>query len=89
MESSEWPKTLSEAVHICLAKMNQTQKEAMMQTREENLITFHFGWAVDLRNEFGMWQGNDELIASCEAKNPDDASMTILKEVIAKLKAPK
>jgi hypothetical protein len=30
-------------------------------------------------NEFGMWQGNDELIKLCGKNNPDDASMVIVK----------
>ena len=41
----------------------------------------HFAWAVNMRNEFGMWQGNNELIKSCGSNNPDDASMKIVKAV--------
>lgn len=50
---------------------------------ERDLINFHFGWGMSIRNELGLWQGNKELLRSCGSKkmHPDDASMVIIKAV--------
>jgi hypothetical protein len=81
MTKSEWPKTLDEAVKFCLLTMTAQEKSALKNTSEDNLIMFHFGWAMRIRNEFGMWAGNDELIRSCGESEPDGASMAIVRAV--------
>ena len=53
---SSWPRTLDEAVKICLLTMTTREKQGLKNTSEENLIMIHLGWAVNMRNEFGMWQ---------------------------------
>jgi hypothetical protein len=78
---STWPNSLDDAVKICLLTMTAAEKSELKNTSEENLIMAHFGWAVNMRNEFGMWQENTALIKSCCANNPDEASMVIVKEV--------
>jgi hypothetical protein len=75
------PKTLNEAVKICLLTMTAREKTELTNASEENLITIHFGWAVNMRNKFGLWQTNYELIRSCGAANPDDVSMVIVRAV--------
>jgi hypothetical protein len=42
---------------------------ALKNTSEVELIMMHFGWAVNIRNESGMWHGNQELIRSCGVDN--------------------
>lgn len=81
MIQSQWPQNIDEAVKICLLTMTGQEKNAIKNTLAENLIMCHFGWAVNMRNEFGLWQGNNELIASCGANNPDDASTAIVRSV--------
>jgi hypothetical protein len=61
--------------------MTVQEKQALKSISEENLIMCHFGWAVNMRNEFGMWQGNEDLTKSCKADHPDDASMVIVQVV--------
>jgi hypothetical protein len=78
---SEWPKTLDEAVNICLLTITPQEKELIKYTSEDRLIWFHFDWAVNMRNEFGMWEDNTDLLESCGASNPDDASMVIVDAV--------
>jgi hypothetical protein len=78
---SGWPKTLQEAVKICLLTLTSQEKEAVKNTPKKDLIRFHVDLAMRIRNEFGMWEGNDELIRSCGAFERDDAFMTIMKEV--------
>jgi hypothetical protein len=82
---SPWPKNLDEAVKTCFLTMTNQEKLLLEHTPEENLIMIHFGWAVNMRNEFGMWQGNEDLIESCGVANPDDASMVIVREVWKRL----
>jgi hypothetical protein len=55
MMKPEWPTTLDEAVKICLLTMTVQEKQILKNISEENLIASHFGWAVNMRNEFGMW----------------------------------
>jgi hypothetical protein len=81
MEQPQWPITLDEAVKVCILTMTAREKLALKNTPEDNLIYSHFGWAVNMRNEFGLWQGNEYLIKSCGAANPSDASMVIVNEV--------
>jgi hypothetical protein len=81
MKYNQWPRTLEEAIKICLLTMTTSEKKALKNTPSGNLIMAHFGWAVNLRNEFGMWQGNRELIESCGATDPDGASMVVVEAV--------
>jgi hypothetical protein len=78
---AEWPKTLNEAVKICLLTLTPQEKKALKNNSEENLILFHFDLAMNIRNEFGMWAGNDDLIRSCVEFEPDGASMAIVEAV--------
>jgi hypothetical protein len=78
---SDWPKTLDEAVKICLLTMTPEEKKAIKNTSEENLIMFHMGWAMNIRNEFGLWKGNQDLIESCGEYEADGASIVIVQTV--------
>ncbi len=42
--------------------MTPAEKAALKNTSEENLIMFHTSLTLQIRNEFGMWTGNGELI---------------------------
>jgi hypothetical protein len=81
MNESEWPKTMDEALNICLLTLTTKEKELISYTPEDKLIWFQFDWAVNMRNEFGMWEGNTALIESCGASDPDGASMAIVEAV--------
>lgn len=58
---------------------------------KDDLIEFHFGWGMGIRNAFGLWGGNEALLQSCaEARgypfiHPDDASMVIIEAVWERL----
>lgn len=66
---------------ICLLTSTAQEKQALKNILEENLIIFHLNLAKNIREEFGVWSGNEELIKSCGVINPDDASMAIVKAV--------
>jgi hypothetical protein len=80
MNESEWPKNLDEAVNICLLTLTPEEKELVKYTPQDKLIWFDFEWAINIRNEFGMWRGNSALIESCGASDPDSASMAIVED---------
>ena len=80
-----WPKTLPEAVKVCLLTLNMEEKVAIKNTLEKDLFRFHFSLALNIRNQFGLWQGNNDLIQSCLAFDPDHASMVIVRAVWGEL----
>jgi len=77
----QYPKTLEEAVKIHLLTMTAEEKEMVRNTPEDDLIILHFSWGLNIRNEFGLWEGNDELIKSCGELKPDGASSAIIDAV--------
>lgn len=82
----EWPKTLDEAVARLLSVLSEESKQVVRETSEADLIRFHFSWGQGIRNDFGLWRGNRELLASCGHVHPDDASMVIIKAVWKRLR---
>ncbi len=48
-------------------------------TPEEVLNIHHFGLGSRIRNEFGLWQGNDQLLASCFPDATDPYMLVIIK----------
>jgi hypothetical protein len=79
----EWPKTVAEAVSDILQSMTDPDKEELRKTALPDLILFHHGWGTGIRNRYGLWRGNiDLLISACGRPcHPDDASMLIIEAV--------
>lgn len=84
-DPSTWPLTLDAAVERLLGRMTEPDRELVRNTAEDDLIGFHFGWAMGIRHEFGLWRGNSQLLASCGNPHPDDASMVIVRAVWERL----
>lgn len=82
----QWPRTLQEAVRISILTMADKEKEMLRNTPEEDLVLFHYNWAMNMRNEFGLWHGNDELLESCGESGADGASMALIRAVWEALK---
>ena len=53
--------------------------------KKKDLISLHFGLGEYIRNEFGLWQGNSELLESCfpggYPPDPDEISGVIIEAV--------
>jgi len=81
-----WPKTVEEAVYVLTLLLEKEDKEIVRQMPEEGLPSLHFGIGIYIRNNFGLWQGNKDLLQSCGTDDPDDASMTIIKALQKKLR---
>jgi hypothetical protein len=82
---SNWPRTVNEAVTQILSGMNKADRELVRSTKQEDLILYHHGWGTGIRNDLGLWQGNEALMADCHADHPDGASMVIIEAVWQRL----
>ncbi len=76
-----WPKNLEEAVRVCLLTLTAKEKQVLKNASKDNLIMLHISLRKNIREKFGLWEGNEEFIKFCHAANPDDASMRILRAV--------
>lgn len=65
----KWPRTVAEAVNRLIQEMSEEDRETLKNTPEKDLIMYHFSLGMWIRNEFGLWQGNDELLKSCRKKD--------------------
>ena len=83
----KWPTTVKETVDDIILKMSDESKELIRTTKKEDLIRFHHGWGMGIRNYYGLWRGNTQLIWSACAKqcHPDHASMVIIEAVWRRL----
>lgn len=78
MPESEWPRIVEAAVDRMLSAMTAKQRELMQETAHANLIRFHDNLGRWIRNQFGLWRGNKELMGACGFLHPDDCSMVII-----------
>lgn len=87
LSPGEWPITVNATVDDIISKLSEKDKKSVVTTKKENLIRFHHGWGTHIRNEYGLWRGNNKLIidACQKACHPDDASMIIIKATWQKL----
>lgn len=87
------PQTVEEAVNHLLADISLNNEIYLSTMKEEDLADCHFSLCHYIRNELGLWAGNDALMESCrlisgnQTIHVDDASMVIVKELWKKLKS--
>jgi len=86
-EDKYWPKSLAEAVDHLVTSLDAVSKKKVRECTGSDLIQFHHGWGTGIRNSFGLWAGNNELLSSCACIHPDDASMVIIEGVWRRLQA--
>jgi hypothetical protein len=74
-----WPRTVDEAVEVILTKWLSPRGKAEFQAmKREELGDCHFGLGLSIRNEMGLWGGNEELKRDTGEYHPDDASGVIV-----------
>ncbi len=87
LNESEWPLKCDEAATYIFSKLDEEELQILKNTKKSDLIKFHFGWGMGIRNSLGLWRGNDSLIKSCMQEehssdnHPDTVSMTIIRIV--------
>ena len=75
-----WPATVNEAVDQLFNRMGADVKEKVGRIENsEDMICYHHTLGQWIRNNFGLWKGNEILSISCCEEHPDDASFVILK----------
>ncbi|HEY5125619.1 MAG TPA: DUF6794 domain-containing protein [Ignavibacteria bacterium] len=85
MEKLNYPKTISEAVDILMHIVPEEELHKIKSLSEDDLIFAHFGLGQFIRNNFGLWDENYELMQDCGKSNEDDASNKIIYELHKKL----
>ncbi|MDQ7793251.1 MAG: DUF6794 domain-containing protein [bacterium] len=88
-QEGQWPRTVHAAVERLLTLLSDQGKQAVRDVSDEwDLDLFHFGLGMFVRNSFGLWQGNIELLNSCggAGMHPDTASMVIIRALWERLR---
>lgn len=82
----QWPMTVEEAVDRILVELPEEDKEVIKNKPSDfDMIFYHHGLGTWVRNKFGLWQDNEELLRSCGCGQADDASSVILRALWQKL----
>jgi hypothetical protein len=82
-EKESWPKNMDEAIKIIHDSMEENQLEEIRQLTWKQFIDKYNsfgGLPLWIRNNFGLWRGNFELLLNCKIDDidADNASMSIL-----------
>jgi hypothetical protein len=86
------PQTVEEAVDSLISELPLKDKVAAANMEEDELAALNLTIGAYVRRRFGLWSGNQELLASCRTvsgnKNlhEDDASAVIIKELWKQLR---
>lgn len=91
LASLGWPRTVEQAVDGIIDELEPEDLEMVRSSKREDLIRFHMGWGMGIRNGLGLWRGNQALLRSAcgeEQCHPDDASMKIIHAVWERLQKP-
>ncbi|MFC1535458.1 YpsA SLOG family protein [Thermodesulfobacteriota bacterium] len=86
------PKTVPESVNILMSRLSLKDKTTVAKMIQNDLGYLHSSIGAFIRNEFGLWDGNDELMNDCcsisgeKELHPDDAAMVIIEELWKKLR---
>ncbi|WP_419176916.1 hypothetical protein [Desulfosediminicola sp.] len=92
-QPKQLPRTVEEVVTILLNDLPLRDRVVLSTLSEEELDTsVYLALAKSIREEFGLYNGNDSLIASCnsflgvEYDSYEDPAMVIIKELWKKIK---
>ena len=91
-QPSEPPKTVDKAVKRLISELPLKDKTMIANMTEVELSVLHTTLGEYIRNEFGLWTGNEDLMISCcfivkrEKVSEDEASSIIIKELWKRLR---
>ena len=89
LRPDEWPTTVQATVDHLLETMPESAKKELAAMPEKDLPLTHFGIGLYIRNHYGLWRGNKELVRdACGAPvcHPDDASGKIVEALWKRLR---
>jgi hypothetical protein len=84
LDAEHWPVTMDATIHDLLLHLPASETSKL---NRENLISAYPDLGLYIKNRYGLWRGNDQLILSaCGARcHPDDAAMKIIEALWRKL----
>ena len=86
----QWPATIDEAVGVVIAALSDDERASIAALAQAELIGLHFGLGAWIRNNLGLWKGNDALMQAIRERDqavyPDDVSMVIVEVVWERLR---
>ena len=91
-KSSTPPKSVDEAVDRLINVLTLKDRITISNLPEDELIDLHISLGKYIRNKFGLWSGNEDLMASCcviaqvDYLHQDTASTIIIEELWKRLK---
>ena len=91
-QSAPLPKTVDEAVKRLISEMSLKDKTIIANMAEFELSLLHTNIGEYIRNEFGLWSGNQDLMTSCcffakkESLHEDEACSIIIRELWKRLR---
>ena len=84
---SQRPRSIEKAVQLLLTELSDKDQQAIRIMAEQDLSLLHFSLGNHIRNGFGLWRNNVELLRACcpdaSLQNADGASMVIIKAQVA------
>lgn len=88
-KASKFPETIEAAVRLLLALVPEPEQSRVATLTQPELINLHFGLGMWIRNNMGLWQGNQALVQACGVQHPDDASVVLIEAFWQHLRALK
>ena len=86
------PKTVDQAVDMLIDELSLKDRTTISNLAEDELINLHINLGEYIRNEFGLWSGNEDLMSSCctiakmNKIHEDTASTIIIEKLWARLR---
>lgn len=80
-----WPSSVEAAVNAFVQDLSEEEREKLRLSTKNELIRYHLSWGAKIRNTFGLWSGNTQLLLSCGKMHPEDASTFIIEKAWEKL----
>jgi hypothetical protein len=85
------PRTVDQAVTRLMSDLSLRDKTKIAKLKEEEVVSLYFSLGEYIRDVFGLWSGNRELMESCRTLSgmnelqEDDASAFIVREFLKRL----
>ncbi len=85
--SAKIPSTVEDAVDCLMAIMPDAEQRTFAGMPDHLLIENHLGLGLWIRNNFGLWSGNESLLVDTGALDVDGASAVIVRAFWLKLRS--
>ena len=79
------PETVDAAVRLLQSLVPEDEQARIAQMAETELVMLDFGLGSWIRNNLGLWHGNQALLDATGEEHPDDASTVIIRAFWTKL----